>query len=210
MKQKREDAMESSERSLENSRRSVFVSAEIKGPPEKPHFFLTGEVGIGKSTVLNKTLSKLQVGYGGFKTYFGADRASPDKKLYIGEAARPPECSELNTAAHFSSGKPVKPVLDAFNVLGAGFIKRAREHAQVIVMDECGGIEKDAEAFKKEILDTLDGDKPVLGVLKLRAGGWTEKIKNHPKVNIITVNEANRDGLPELLHGLLVKILAVN
>ncbi|NLL39100.1 MAG: nucleotide kinase [Clostridiales bacterium] len=175
--------------------------------PEKVHFFLTGEVGSGKSTVLNKTLAMLAVSYGGFKTYFGDDRASPDKKLYINQAALPPRFSEQHIAAHFREGKPPAPVLDAFNILGAGYIKNARENSCIIVMDECGTIEKDADMFKKEVLNALDDDKPVLGVLKLRASGWAEKIRNHPKVNIITVDEVNRDSLPQLLYKTLATII---
>lgn len=183
------------------------MSVNRKRLLEKPHFFLTGEVGAGKSTVLNKTLEMLAVSYGGFKTYFGEDRASPDKKLYINEAALPPRFMKRNIAAHFHDGMPPEPVLDAFNVLGVGYIKKARENAHIIVMDECGRIEKDADAFKKEILETLDGDSPVLGVLKLRAAGWADNIRIHPKVNIITVDEANRDNLPQLLYDLLVKAI---
>jgi nucleoside-triphosphatase len=41
------------------------------------HIFLTGEIQIGKSTVIKKTLTLLKLEYGGFCTYFGSDRPSP-------------------------------------------------------------------------------------------------------------------------------------
>lgn len=186
------------------SGRGIDLKTDRSGKPEEIHIFLTGVVGAGKSTVLNKALALKGMRYGGFKTYFGADRVRPDKKLYINDAALPPSFSDDNIAAHFREGRPPEPVPEAFNRLGTGFLRNARENAQIIVMDECGNIEKEAAVFRKEIMDILDGDKPVLGVLKLRAAGWADDIRNHRKVRIITVSEANRDSLPELIARLIV------
>lgn len=163
---------------------------------DKKHIFLTGEIQSGKSTIINKVLDDSGLCYGGFRTYFGIDRASPDRNLYIGDAALPPDFRDENIAARFVDGRP-KPIIEVFNIRGASLIKSAGEAAQLIVMDECGNIEREAMVFQKEILNTLDGDKPVLGVLKLTASGWAEKIREHPKVLLISVNKKNRDSLPE-------------
>ena len=41
------------------------------------HVFLTGEIQVGKSTALDKTLSLLKLPYGGFRTYFGGRTGTP-------------------------------------------------------------------------------------------------------------------------------------
>lgn len=171
----------------------------------KSHIFLTGEVRVGKSTVLSKVLAMIGLSYGGFKTYFGEDRDCPDKNLYINEASMPPSFGEENIVARFRNGMPPEPILENFNRLGTEYIANARKNSRLIVMDECGNIERDAFVFQKEILNTLDGDKPVLGVLKLAATGWAENIRNHPKVYLVTVNKSNRDSLPEYISDLIIK-----
>lgn len=37
---------------------------------------------------------------------------------------------------------------------------------------------------------------PVLGAVRQDAMGWLEDIRNHPKVQLITVTEQNRNDLP--------------
>ena len=39
-------------------------------------------------------------------------------------------------------------------------------------------------------------DVPVLGAIRQDALGWLEDIRNHPKVQLITVTEQNRNDLP--------------
>ena len=53
------------------------------------HIFLTGDIRIGKSTVIRKALLLLKPPdyagkpfFGGFRTYFGPDRTDPDRFLY--------------------------------------------------------------------------------------------------------------------------------
>jgi nucleoside-triphosphatase len=66
-------------------------------------------------------------------------------------------------------------------------------------MDECGGLEREARAFQNEVLDALEGDIPVLGVVKAGLTGWTDEIRGHPKVRLLTVDRSNRDMMPLLI-----------
>ncbi|MEG1515926.1 MAG: nucleoside-triphosphatase, partial [Clostridia bacterium] len=75
----------------------------------------------------------------------------------------------------------------------------ARALGEVIVMDECGRLERDATAFQAEVLRCLNGDKPVLGVVRENAGGWTQCILSHPRVRLTRVTPENRDALPGAL-----------
>lgn len=171
------------------------------------HIFLTGEIQIGKSTVIAKTLALLNIIPGGFRTYFGSDRECFDKLLYMNSAAGPKLFREENVVVRFSKGQPPQVLAEKFDICGAELIRAARGNSSLILMDECGSLERDAFVFQKEIMDTLEGDIPVFGVIKLTSSGWTDRVRNHPKVKLITVTKENRDDLPQVLSHLFVTSL---
>ncbi len=163
------------------------------------HIFLTGEIQVGKSTVITKTLPLLHKTIGGFKTYFGPDRDLPNKLLYMNSAILPNIYSEENAVARFREGHPPKTLTEKFNSYGTGLIRHAKTGSDLIIMDECGNLEQNAIQFQKEILDALDGDISIFGVVKLTSKGWTEQIRNHPKVTLIFVTKENREELPNII-----------
>jgi nucleoside-triphosphatase len=170
------------------------------------HIFLTGEIQVGKSTVIKKTAALLKLPYGGFLTYFGPDRANNNRCLYINDAAAPPTYDKQQVIACFREGVSPEVYPERFNTLGVKYLSEARKNAQLMIMDECGSLEYSAQAFQDEVLDTLEGDIPVLGVVKLSAAGWVDRIRRHPRVQIITVDESNREALPALLKRLFVAV----
>jgi nucleoside-triphosphatase len=171
------------------------------------HIFLTGEIQVGKSTVVNNTLSLLNINYGGFKTYFGKDRNSSNKNLYINSATKSHVFNEENVIAIFKEGcKPLVDVLK-FNIYGSELIRAAKDKEDLILMDECGSLESKALEFQREVINALNGFKPVLGVVKLGSKGWTDSIRNHPNVKLITVTKKNRNYLPKILKGYFQKMI---
>jgi nucleoside-triphosphatase len=121
----------------------------------------------------------------------------------MNEASLPPLYENENTVALFRYHHHPEVYSDRFNSLGSEFIKEARDTARIIIMDECGNLENNATVFQNELLYTLDGATPVLGVIKQSAAGWVDKIRGHPNVTIIPVDKSNRDSLPEALAGML-------
>lgn len=167
------------------------------------HIFLTGDIQVGKSTLIAKTLALLNIKPGGFKTYFDSDRAYPNKSLYISSAAGPRLFRKENAVAHFSEGQPPQVLTEKFDIYGVELLRSARMNSSLIIMDECGSLECNALLFQKEIMDTLDSSIPVLGVIKQESRGWTDRIRNHPEVKLITVTKENRDELPQNIFYLL-------
>ena len=163
------------------------------------HIFLTGEIQIGKSTIIAKTLALLQLTPGGFMTYFGTNRHCPNKVLYISHADKPNIFNEENAVAFFYADKQPRFLPEKFDTYGAELRKSANKGTKLILMDECGSIERDALIFQQAVLAALADDTPVLGVVKLDSTGWTDQIRNHPRVELITVTRENRDELPALL-----------
>lgn len=167
------------------------------------HIFLTGEIQIGKSTVIRRALALSKPRYGGFETYFSADRSDPNRRLFIDKAGITRRYDVEGTVARFSHDGPPQAYPERFDTLGSQLIRSAALRCQLIVMDELGNLENEAVHFQSSVFDALEGDVPILGVIKLSSNGWVEKIRSHPNVALITVDERNRDGLPESLAGLL-------
>lgn len=108
------------------------------------HLFLTGSVQIGKTTALNKTLELLKVTPGGFRSYFGEDRKSPCRYLYMSSAAEPRAFTPDHAIVKFGqdeNGAPVRTILPRFEELGLQYLSEASSYP-LIVLDECGRLEQ--------------------------------------------------------------------
>ncbi len=167
------------------------------------HIFLTGDVQVGKSTVLQKTVARLGLSVGGFCSGFGPDRHRPDSRIYLWDAGGPPRYDEDHVVVRFS-GRTPEVLTDRFNTLGTEVLRQARQRgADLILMDECGRFEGQAVAFQAEIFAALDGTIPVLGVVRQGFHGWLDDLRSHPKVTLLPVTADNRDVLPDQLAALL-------
>ena len=169
------------------------------------HIFLTGAVQSGKSTVIEKVLDALNVTVGGFRSGSGSgpDRHEADRWLYLWDAAGEAVYDEAHRVAHITP-EDRQSFPERFDALGCDALRHAKDSgADLILMDECGFLERDAMEFQAEVLRALDGDTPVFGVVRLLSSGWTDSIRSHPKVTLITVTEENRDVLPEQIVFLL-------
>ena len=91
------------------------------------HLFLTGSVQIGKTTALNKTLELLKVIPGGFRSYFGEDRKSPCRYLYMSSAAEPRAFTPDHAIVKFGqdeNGAPVRTVLPSLRSWGSNISRK--------------------------------------------------------------------------------------
>lgn len=164
------------------------------------HIFLTGEIQIGKTTIIQKTIDLLNLEYGGFKTYFGPDRGQMNRLLYINSITEANVYSEEYGVVSFSEGSKPQVIDNRFDTFGTKLIQNAMNNNELIIMDECGKLERDSFEFQKQVLKALELDVPILGIIKLDSSGWVDNIRNHPKVQLITVTLGNRNELPKILY----------
>ena len=160
------------------------------------HVFLQGERNIGKSTVIRKTLAIVAARgpavLGGFFTW-KSDEDGP--RVYMRPAGKP-EGSGVFLIAGFDAGTGrMAGDIRMFETEGVRIL-RDRDGARLIVMDELGIFESGAPLFRQAVLDTLAGDVPVLGVLRLGDVPWLDPIRGDPSVSLYDVNIENRDYLP--------------
>ena len=93
---------------------------------------------------------------------------------------------------------------ESFNLYGSELLRLAREQDGYIMMDELGIFEKDASAFRQAVVDCLNSDCHVLGVLQKADDPYLDAILNRSDVLVFTVTKENRDALVQpLLEALL-------
>ncbi len=177
------------------------------------HYFLSGTSGVGKSTIIQKVLAAYSGKVGGFCTRFDAPRGQMRKELYLmpaqyaqmGDPSRTPsewmgagcQVSALSKTGHLVAVcTPQGPA----SVYPAQFNTAAREYlaadcATLIIMDECGRLERDAQVFQNIVLERLAGDIPVLGVLCYKPSDFTRTIAAHPNVTVLAITPENRDAI---------------
>ena len=119
------------------------------------NLFFTGEVQVGKSTLLRKLIAKHGLRPGGVETGFGPWRAQAERSLFLYPYGQPDYGEEAVCCRMGPEGKTVYPRV--FDGRGAALIRAsmADSAVEVIVLDELGFLEKDASGFRAAVLEAL-------------------------------------------------------
>jgi nucleoside-triphosphatase len=157
-------------------------------------YLLTGEPGVGKTTVLKKVVSTLGVdSCGGFYTeeIRNADGIRTGFRLTTLE-------NQTVTVADVHSSSPIRVGrygvdLEGFKVIGVQSIYAALSHKQFVVVDEIGPMQLYLAQFKQAIEDILHSDKDLIGTIVLRSHPWADDLKQLPNVQLFPLTYDNRE-----------------
>ena len=182
------------------------------------HVFLTGEIQVGKSTAIGKALALLGgPKVGGFRTVSLPCPEIPGARfaVYVLPGAAPyvdPLTEEAlagfpldrdHLAVIRWGGGLHTPFTQAFVSGGLPLLEQDPPGTMLLLMDEIGVFEAKAPEFCAAIARRLEGDIPILGVVKKKQAPFLEQVRRHPKVELIEVTRENRDGIPALIVELL-------
>jgi len=158
---------------------------------------IVGEIGVGKTTLLNKLLSRFEEKPFGFKTQpiieentlKGFEIVDLDslKKAKIGE---------------FDKNFIIKPVTDGFETVGVEALRSALSKGNIIVMDELGFLESEAKNFKEMVFKVLESDKLVFYVVKAEQNEFLKATLTYAS-RVFYVNKENRDKLEKTIWGFI-------
>lgn len=163
--------------------------------------FITGERGIGKSTLLKKIIKNIDCTLGGFI----------QEKEFTDEKISYKIISLYNTEESYTIGIYDKKKaslytdMNIFNIVSKEILQRSLNSRDLIILDELGFMEENSEVFKNSVLKILDGDKPVLGVLKECDTNFIRRIKMRKDVQVIRIDEINRNSMEKEIIKVLVK-----
>jgi nucleoside-triphosphatase len=153
----------------------------------KKNLFLEGNAGVGKSRLIQEILLPYLPRVGGFfvQRIFIGDRYVAFKLNPV-EEAKEYQLNKYVTSLHEvdnlflysdNQGKWYRNP-EVFENSGIAYLKKSMvEKKDLILLDELGGIELNCTAFMKVVLEVLDGDIPVLGVLKSRRNAEKLEVK---------------------------------
>ena len=182
------------------------------------HVFLTGEIQVGKSTAIGKALALLGgPKVGGFRTVSLPCPEIPGARfaVYVLPGAAP--YADPLTEDAFA-GFPLDrdhlvairwidamatPFPQAFLSGGLPLLEQDPPGARLLLMDEIGFFESRAPEFCAAVARRLDGDIPILGVVRNLQTTFLEQVRRHSKVRLLDVTTENRDGIPARIVDLL-------
>lgn len=166
----------------------------------KQHILICGEVGVGKSTLIQRLLAHDTRPLYGFIT----KKLTPDENgfhpIYIHPAAAQERRFEPENLIGTCDRRIHNINLDAFNTLGVAYLQA--KPGGLILMDELGFMEAKAEAFTRAVMQALDGDIPVIAAVKSRTDvPFLNELRAHPNCKVCWITPENRDELYEQLLG---------
>ncbi len=170
---------------------------------QKRVLLLTGNPGVGKTTVLTKAVDALKekgICVGGIlsrEARAGRKRVGFEiLDLYSGRRGW---LAHVNQNAGPQVGR-YHVNLDDLELIGAKAIADAVETCDVIAVDEIGPMELFSKKFKEAVRKALEGHKPVLAIVHWKAH---DKLINEAKEledsALFTVTHENRDTLPVVI-----------
>lgn len=162
----------------------------------KRHLFLTGEKGVGKSTLIDLLHERAGGRAGGFRTRRVFTVRPGEATVHLLRAATDEQPCEENLL--FSCSAPGEDMVGRFDSLGCAAL-RDGEGCGLLLMDELGPHEAEAEGFQRAVTAALDGEARVLGVLQRADSPFLAAIAAREDVAVLEVTRENRDGLAALL-----------
>lgn len=167
------------------------------------NIFLTGKTKVGKSTLLQNTLAKLEGQFTGFVTVPEMKGKFLSGFLMIPWEHKDRHYAPLYIAKHMPDDRWVA-VTESFDISGTEILDNClNKNPNLIVMDELGFFESNALAFQSKVHQCLDSSIPVLGVIKPIGTPFMNSIRGRKDVFILEVTEENRQEQQKILEDLL-------
>lgn len=153
------------------------------------NLFLTGEKGIGKSTLIKEVLGKINMTIGGYMT----------ERVVVNGIKTFTACSLYDDTIKFdianinmiNGGKDIN--INVFKSDLPLILDESLKYCEVIVLDELGFIEDKIDEFKDMVYRLLESERIVFGVIKDYDCDFLNTIRGRKDVKIITITEDNRD-----------------
>ncbi|MGM0471089.1 MAG: nucleoside-triphosphatase [Bacillota bacterium] len=158
------------------------------------HILLTGEINVGKSTIINRILAdlELELEVAGFKTlpYLVNERV---QGYHIVSMLNQDQSQSLSLIAN-KVDNGCQPLVKTFENRGVNILKRSlTSDKKVVLMDELGYLEAQAEKFKHYIWECFEANKLVLGVIKSLDLDYLNEIRSRSDVELVKITKENRE-----------------
>jgi len=171
------------------------------------NILITGNPGVGKTTLIQNIISRLNVSAGGF--YTSEVRDENGKRWGFKIISLDGREEVLASVDVISSRRVSKYGVDvgAVDSIGVTAIRDALKSKDIVVIDEIGRMELISDRFRDIVQIALDSPKPVLGTIALKETNTAKKIKERKDTRVIKLTRANFHEIETYIGRLLQKIL---
>lgn len=159
---------------------------------------LTGDVQVGKSTIINQVIKEFPGSVCGFRTVL--DEGSV-RRFYISPVGD--NCSDKHEKKYvgvMGHNNRMKPIPSTFESIGVDILKKCLASSpDLIIMDELGIFENKAPLFQQAVIHCFNSHIPILGVLKDKSSPFLDSFRSRNDLEIITVTRENRDEVVDIV-----------
>jgi len=169
------------------------------------NILITGKPGVGKTTLIQKIVTKSGLLYQGF--YTREIRQTVEKRVGFEIVTFDGRTALLAHSGYLTPYRVGKYFvnIDNINRVIVPCLEDAIEHAQLIIIDEIGKMELLSPYFRKSILKALACPKPVLGTITLAKMPIVNKIKSRTDVYLLDLKRNNQKEIYQLIMDLLTE-----
>jgi nucleoside-triphosphatase len=161
---------------------------------------LTGNPGIGKTTIIRNVVAQVGDMAGGFYT---EEILGPGgRKGFRLITLEGKEKSQSVTIAHVDLRGPKTPQVGRYGVdvkalerVGVAALRRAMQDKKLVIIDEIGTMELYSRAFTDTVMLAIMGPKPVLGTIMRHPHPESAVFKTLAQVTLWEVNRTTRDDI---------------
>ena len=188
---------------------SILPNFTMKSPGTRnaiKNIMITGNPGVGKTTLIQDILSKLNISAGGF--YTSEVRDENGKRWgfkIISLDGQEDVLASVEIINNHRVGKYCVDV-DAMDRVGVPAVRNALERDEIIVIDEIGRMELASKRFRDVVAQALDSPKPVLGTIAIKNTHFTKKLRERKDSRIIKLTRANFPEIETHVERLLERI----
>lgn len=155
------------------------------------NILITGNPGVGKTTLIKNVISKFNISVGGF--YTSEIRNLEGKRLgfkIISLDGKEDVMASVDIISRYRISKygVNTEVIDRIGVVA---IRNAIKSKDIIVIDEIGRMELFSKEFANVTNEALNSTKIVLGTITAKNTNFTKKIKERDDTEIIKLTRAN-------------------
>jgi nucleoside-triphosphatase len=169
------------------------------------NILITGNHGVGKTTLIQNIISKLNISAGGFYT----SEVRDDKGKRWGFKIISLDGTEGIMASVEILGKyrisKYGIDIETIDRIGVKAINEALLGKDLIVIDEIGRMELFSRKFQDIVIETLDSPKLVLGTISAKDTTHTKKIKERQDTKILKLRRDNFSEIETYIQRLLLK-----
>lgn len=167
------------------------------------NILITGNPGVGKTTLIQNIVSKLNISAGGFYTTEVRDE---NGKRWGFKIISLDGRSEILASVEIISQRRVGKYgvdVGAVDRVGVTAVRNAMDRDDIVVIDEIGRMELTSKQFRDAAMEVLDSSKPLLGTVAIKETSFAEKIRKRQDTRIIRLTRNNISEVTTYIERLL-------